>query len=41
VVQNVYRFNLRRDRVEGLAAELPTCLAAVQADLQVFMETWV
>ncbi|WP_448570597.1 ribonuclease toxin HepT-like protein [Trichothermofontia sp.] len=39
LVRNIYSFNLKFARVEQLAAELPTCLSYLQADLENFMGT--
>ncbi|MCM1983013.1 nucleotidyltransferase domain-containing protein [Lyngbya confervoides] len=39
VVRNIYSFNLNLDRVDQLAAALPTCLTVLQADLEHFIST--
>lgn len=36
VVRNLYTFRLRPERIETLAAALPECFAALEADIQEF-----
>lgn len=38
VLRNVYTFNLRPDRIQELANNLPVCYAALNEDLSAFIE---